>query len=405
VWEIAVILDDLDPQRRSTDVRRSHDATAAIDEVDVEEHGVEIVVDDDVDTDDDDGEWLGGLRRLGLVPADWVPAPMRARTAVEPGGVAVLDAAVAELVEASWAPSTRHAYEKDWADFAVWCSVRGFDPDTAVADDVARYVADLVGRGLALATIRRRLAAIAFAFRTMSRPSPTRDPLVERVVAGVSRVRGTGQRKAAPLLLDQLRQIVTYLTVTATKRTAVRHRRDRALLLVGWAAALRREELVALNVDDLVFDGDPHSLDPVTAGGMVVRKKRSKTSQTAEAWVPVPFSQHHWGSCPVRTALTYSRQQGTGPLFCALDQRSRGKRLTVDAVNLIIKRHVAGALGENPDLYSGHSLRAGFVTEARARGLPDPEIARVTLHRRLQSLQTYDRPTDLLRAAPRGEWW
>jgi integrase len=166
----------------------------------------------------------------------------------------------------AWAPATVAAYDDDWNRFATWCyTVAGLDePLDATDHHVADYIATLVCDQLAYATIRRRLAGITFAFDIVGRHRPpTRSPLVRRVMRGAARTLGTTQRRARPLTLDELRQIITRLPIVrhSTHRSIIE--RDRLLLGLGWAAALRAGELVALDADDLTFDGPP--CDPTSA--------------------------------------------------------------------------------------------------------------------------------------------
>ena len=342
---------------------------------------------------DDDGEWLGSLRRAGL--------PVRPEVSSRPG--VVVEDGVAALVGESWAASTRRAYESSWLRFGAWCYVRGLDdPLDAGETEVAAWVAAHVEQGLTAAYLRRQLAALANAFELAGRPSPTRHPLVKRTVAGAHRRLGTTQHRAPPLGLDELRRVVTTMwVVDGRPHSHPAVRRDRALLLLGWAAALRASELVALDVADVAFDGDP---DGGGDGGLLVRVRRSKTDVNAGgAHVAVPYARH-LVSCPVRATMLLARERRTGALFRRIDRHGRiGGRLSPEAVTDLLRRRLAD-LGEiDPALYSSHSLRAGFVTEMRARSVPDHLIARHTRHRDLRMLEVYDRPTDLFRRPrPRG---
>ncbi len=105
--------------------------------------------------------------------------------------------------------------------------------------------------------------------------------------------------------------------------------------------------------------------------------------------------------------MLIARERRTGPLFRSIDRHGRtGGRLSADAVSLIVRRHVGAVLGVDPGLYSGHSLRAGFVTEMRALGVPAHLIMRQTGHTDPRMLTTYDRPGDLFTEPPlAGEWW
>ena len=358
-----------------------------------------------IDDDNDEGEWLDGLRAAGL--------PVRAEPLLRPDPMivarmldsAVIDSGVRQLVAGALARSTITAYERDWQRFGGWCAFYRVDPIDADPAMVAGWIAELVARGLTPATLYRRLAAIAYAFDLAGRPSPTADRLVRKTIAGARRRLGTAPRRAIPLTLDELRRIVAAIAIiTGHPYTHPIVQRDRTLLLVGWAAALRRSELVNLDTSDLAFEGDP---DTGTTGGMLITIRTSKTDQTRTgAAIAVPWSQH-LHSCPVRAAMRLARTRRPGPLFVAIDRHGNpGRRLTPAAVNVMIKRYVHTVLQTDPTDYTGHSLRAGFVTEARAHRVPDMLIARHTRHKDLRMLNVYDWPTDLFNdPALAGEWW
>ena len=114
--------------------------------------------------------------------------------------------------------------------------------------------------------------------------------------------------------------------------------RDRALLLLGFAAALRRSELVALDVSDLEFDA---------ARGLLVTVRRSKADQEQEgARVAVPYALEP-ERCAVRALRRYLDAAAIhrGPVF---RQVRRGdhltdRRLSDQSVALIVKRRTQAA--------------------------------------------------------------
>jgi integrase len=372
------------------------------------------VTDDERHGEDDEAGWLEGLRRAGLP----VREPARAAFAVgeralSPGLRQLLDEAspaastgLRQLVAESLAPATRTAYERDWADFDLWCRVHDLDETLdATPLAVGEYVNELVRDRKAISTIRRRLAAIRFAFTLAGRPPPTTDPLITTALAGAQRLLGTTTVQAAPLRLDEVRAIVLGLPIVAPNRPTMR--RDQLLVALGWAGALRSAELVALDVDDLHVVGDPNDGD----GGLLIRIRAGKGACGQVEHVAVPFSQQ-WSTCPVRRALAYLRPLRAGPLFRHIDRHGHThRRLTARSVTDVVRRAVLEALQLDPAPYTSHSLRAGFVTEARARDVPDDLIARHTRHarpgqRRGGILHVYDRPTDLLeRPALQSAWW
>jgi integrase len=215
---------------------------------------------------------------------------------------------------------------------------------------------------------------------------------------------GRGTRQAAPLLLDEMRAIVTGLPIVAPNRPTMR--RDQLLVALGWASALRASELVGLDVEDLSVVGDPEFGD----GGLLIRVRHAKGADRVE-WVAVPFAAQ-WAACPVRRTIAYLRGIRSGPVFRHVDRHGKAhRRLSARAVTDAVRQALREALQLDPGGYSSHSLRAGFVTEARSRNVPDDLIARHTRHakpgrRRGGILNVDDRPADLFeRPALEPSWW
>lgn len=309
-----------------------------------------------------------------------------------------------DLSARAWAPTTVAAYHDDWNRFATWCRTHTGLDDPLDADDhhIADYIATLVRDQLAIATIRRRLAGITFAFDIVGRQQPpTRSPLVRRVMRGAARTLGTSQRRARPLTLDELRQVITDLPTVRRDTPRPIVERDRLLLGLGWTAALRAGELVALDANDLTFDGPP--CDPEAA--MTVWLHRSKTDQDGRGdFVIVPYSTHD-ATCPAGLARHAVCELRTGPLFRHIDRHGTAHgRLAAAAVSRIVKNAVTDVLHRDPAPYSSHSLRAGFITEARRHGMSDHLIAVQTRHRTDRMLDIYDRPDPIAATLRSREW-
>jgi site-specific recombinase XerD len=283
--------------------------------------------------------------------------------------------------DASLAPATRRAYERDWRLFATWCSARGLHAIPAEPASVAAFLAAEADRGFRAVTIGRRAAAIAAAHRAQDQPNPCDSGAVAAVMSGIRREHGTKPlRRAAPLELDPLQRLIEPIEIATLAGL-----RDRALLLLGFAAAMRRSELVALDVEDLEFDA---------ARGLKLTIGKSKTDQErAGAQVAVPYARAS-NRCAVRALQTWLETAGIhrGPVF---RQMRRGdtltdRRLSDQSVALIVKRRAQTA-GLPPTLLSGHSLRAGYATEAAAAGVEERKIANVTRHKNLPVLRGYIR--------------
>jgi site-specific recombinase XerD len=282
---------------------------------------------------------------------------------------------------ASRAPNTVRAYRADWAHFTTWCAARGVDALPALPATVSLYLADLAATHRP-STIGRRLVALAQAHKAAGHPSPTANEAVRLVHAGIRRTHRTAPRQVRPLVTEDIRRLV------ATCGTDVAGVRDRALLLVGFAGALRRSELVALDADDA----------ETTVDGVILALRRSKTDQEAAGRkVGLPYGSK-LATCPVRSLASWLDMTAIsgGPLFRPVDRHGNvgAGPLSDRAVALIIKRRAAAA-GIEPDGVSGHSLRAGLATAAAAAGVSERAIAATTGHQSMAVLRGYIREGNL----------
>ena len=280
-----------------------------------------------------------------------------------------------DFVAASRAENTTRVYRTGWAQFTAWCDEHRVIALPAGAETVALYVADLA-KGAKPATIDSRLAAISAAHRAAGHESPTKEEPVRLVRRGVRRTLGTAQRQVRPVTVPDLR---TMLQGLGTDPAGCR---DRALLLLGFAGALRRSELVGLDVDDMTEGTD----------GLTVHLRRSKTDQEGTGrTVGIPFGSNPV-TCPVRAWLAWLEGSGIteGAAFRPVDRHGHigATRLSAPAVALVLKRHASRA-GLDPGEVAGHSLRAGLATSAAAAGVPERVIADQTGHRGTAMLRRY----------------
>lgn len=302
--------------------------------------------------------------------------------AVQPAAQAVAtalqDAAgrAAGYARAAHAPSTQRAYQTDWRDFSGWCEAMGQAALPATPITVGSYLADRAA-ARSVATVSRRLAAISTAHRLAGHHLDTRHPAIRAVIQGIRRTHGIAPRKANPLGTSALRAL---LATCGT--TSLIDRRDRALLLLGLASALRRSELAALTVADLAF----------VAEGVKLAIGHSKTDQEA-AGQTVGVVATSSETCPVEALRTWLEAASIteGAVFRAVNRHGRiAARLSDRAIALIVKRRAAVA-GVDPKGYSAHSLRAGCATEAASRGVEERDIGRHTRHRSIAVLRGYIR--------------
>lgn len=290
--------------------------------------------------------------------------------------------AARDYVKAAKAPNTRRAYHTQWTLFARWCERRGRAALPTESATLALYLADRARRGRKVATLSLALSAIRAAHRDANFPDPADTVEVRTVWEGIRRTHGTAQRRAAPLSAGDIAKISAKLR-SGTPRTA----RDRAMILVGFAGAFRRSELVALDVADLTFK---------PAHGLVVRVKRSKTDQNAAgADVAIPFGSNS-SLCPVQALRAWLAAGSVteGPVFRSIDRHGNlGGRLDGRDVARIVKA-AAERAGLDATLVSGHSLRAGLATSAALAGKSDRAIMAQGRWRSRAMMDRYVRSAD-----------
>jgi integrase len=321
------------------------------------------------------------------VAAAAVAAALPAPTA---SGQAALAAAQA-LAKKATAPATLRAYKADWTHFSQWCAAHGFIPVPAAPATVGAYLASLA-ESHAPTTIRRRLSALGKMHRFNDLPWNPAHRDIQGPLQGVLRTHGRPVRKAAALTLTLLRQILL------TCDQSARGRRDRALLLFGFAGALRRSELVALRVEDVA----------VVAGGLRLRINRGKTDQAGQgAEIGLPRGRFV-ETCPVRAFEAWQAvaKRRAGPLFRKISTGDGigDTALHPDAVRRILAHRVrmAGLVEHGFERLSAHALRVGFITEAYDKGVRDEDIMRHTRHRDFRTMRGYVQRAGLVSESPAG---
>lgn len=288
-----------------------------------------------------------------------------------------LDTRARDYALAEKAEATRLAYRSDLALFAAWCDTRGVAAVRASPASVANYLTHLADAGLSAATVSRRAAAIAYAHKLAGFEPPTNAETVRATLRGIRRTLGTEPDRKAPATADVMGELLAQVP-----RETLLGLRDRALLLVGFAAALRRSELVGLDVADLDFARE----------GLWLRLGKSKTDQEgAGTTVPVPNGAKLKPVAALKGWLEAAALT-EGAVFRRIRRGDRlgAERLSAAAVAEIVKRY-AGPAGLAIEDFAGHSLRAGFATEALATGADIFKVMDQTRHRKIETLKIYDR--------------
>lgn len=302
-----------------------------------------------------------------------------------------LQSAVAEhrssLEARALAPRTRTAYQKDLRHFSDWLGSHGIDitnldtparAETAllVYLDVHLYHADPTRR-LLPSTMERRLSGLRHQFKVRNIPWPGDDEHLRLAVKVARRELGRPPQRAAPISVSLLRQMVSSCP------RSPKGLRDRALLLVGFCAGLRRSELVSMDWQDVDFE-------PEGARLLLPRSKSDQVASGRQIYLPLG---RHADTCPV-SALRSWRQLPPSrerPVFTSVSRSGTisDSRLTPDVVDRLV-RHYA-FLAQPGARYSAHSLRAGLATAAAQAGADDRTIMATTGHRSRSTLDDYVR--------------
>lgn len=310
----------------------------------------------------------------------------------------IAEDAAALYARGSRAAATWRAYESDWRIFATWCQSVAQPALPASPHTVALFLAAQARLGHAPTTLDRRRAAIRLMHVGAKVPSPHDALEVDEVLRGIRRAWKQPPRQKAPAVDAEVQRLVD--AVEPQTRQGLR---DRALVLVGFAGALRRSELVAFDVEHL--EQRPQ--------GLTLKIASSKTDQEGEgqkiALPRVPDSPY----CPVQAVLDWLvvAEIGSGAIFRRMHRGDAvGKdRLTDQSVALVIKR-LALRVGLDPERYAGHSLRSGFLTSAARARANIFKMADQSRHKSLDVLREYVRDADafedhaggtLLQASPR----
>jgi integrase len=294
--------------------------------------------------------------------------------------------------DAADAPATLRAYGTDLANYQAWCDRHGFVAVPATPEVVGAYLA-AAGEGYAMPTLRRRVAAIARACGVAGHPLDTKHPAIRETLRGIGRKHGSPSRRAAAITTADVRSLCRACGPDLAGA------RDRVLFLLGFAGALRRSELVGLDVEHVRWTG----------GGLKLLIERSKTDAQGEgAEIAIPRGRAD-DTCPVTALKTWLELSDitAGPLFRKVNRGGvvERARLTTDAVRQILLKRAAetGLKGTLAEPLSPHGLRAGFVTTAYRNGVPDEEIMGHTRHRSLTTMRSYIRRAKLSRESPAGK--
>jgi len=282
------------------------------------------------------------------------------------------------------APNTVAGYAEDWKMFSAWCDQVGRTSLPATAETLSLYLTEILCEGRKVTTAVRRVSGVQHMHRSSCHPSPVTGD-IWALLSGARRLLRERPRQKDPLTVDQLRTISRMLARDGTALAI----RNRAIIVVGLASALRRASLVELLVSDVEF----------TEEGAVIHVRYEKQDQEGRGrFIGLPLGQHP-DTCPVACLKDWLAHRGLadGALFRPSQGKNRSGHLEPEQIGRIVKRCVA-RIGLDPAKYGGHSLRSGFVTAAGEAGAGELLIAAQTGHRSMEILRQYFRRRNLFRA-------
>lgn len=292
--------------------------------------------------------------------------------------VVLPSAKVNHYTQAALTDNTNRSYRADLAHFRTH---GGTIPTTEV--QLAEYLASFAD-SLAVATLQHRLIAIHRAHIEAGFQSPAMGALVKRTMQGIRRTKGTTQRRVTALVKDDIIELV----LIAEKRKPMKAARDMALILVGFAGAFRRSELVSIRREDIT----------TFEHGVEIHIRRTKTQQEKGHTVFIPCATS--SRCPVKALEMWLSLSGIeqGAVFRPINRHDRiagTQALTPQSVALVLKEAVSHTKGSNKaKSVAGHSLRAGYCTEAANLGIATHIIMQQTGHRSSATLAKYIRPLE-----------
>ena len=233
-----------------------------------------------------------------------------------------------------------------------------------------------------------QLSSISQAHRLAGYELNRKHPAIQETWKGIKNTHGIAQTRKEPILVEDLRTMTQGISNEKGK-PSLAGMRDKALLILGFAGAFRRAELVSINIEDLKLVRD----------GYIVTLRRSKTDQQgAGREVAIPYGANPL-TCPVRALQDWidAAKITSGAVFRPINRHDQIglKALTPYAVALIVKRSIPDR--EKAFSFSGHSLRAGFATTAAIAGVPEYAIMKQTGHKRSDTLKKYIRAGNLWR--------
>jgi len=319
-----------------------------------------------------------------LVPkVDYILSPLK-------NALASMDIRSNEILREFSADNTERAFNGDLVYWQAWLSAVGFDFESPVSIDHVKLFAIQHVEGIPqeidkklvdqrykqslgphkISTIKRRLASLSVALDLEKLPNPTKEKELRRIIEKLSKKHGESSKKGKAITRDIL------LAILDTCRDSLLDSRDRAVILFGWASGgRRRSEIADAELKDLQELGED----------FIYCLPRSKTDQEGKG-----------RNLPVKGMAALALKQWfqkagivEGKIFRSVGKSGKvGEKLTPVDINRIVKRRCKMA-GYDPTLYSAHSLRSGFITEAGRQRCPLGDVMELSTHKSVSIAMGY----------------
>jgi len=298
----------------------------------------------------------------------------------------LLAAEQTKLQRALLSKNTQTGYAYDWSLFTRFCARVNREPLPATVETLSLYLTDQLTEGKKISTAVRRTSAITHMHRTSGLDTPVTGE-IRVLLKGAKRIRGEQPREMRPLAIEDLRKISRILSKRATAIDC----RNRAILVLGFASALRRESLAALELSDVEYCDQ----------GLVLKIRREKQDQEGRGrYIGLPFGKRA-ATCPVRSLAAWMKHRGTEPGALFTHIPCDGRPISGETIGRMVKTSVE-LIGLDSREYCGHSLRSGFITAAGEAGIPLLVIGAHSGHRSLSTLKRYFRRTEIWKENPSG---
>jgi len=285
----------------------------------------------------------------------------------------------------SKADNTRRAYKSDWNDFKTYCDSLQLAALPAAPETVILYLTHLADSGKKYSTLKRRIATISQAHKLAKHPSPITDQMKE-VLKGIKNTNGAKKDQKKALTFPEISQLVQIIPDTLNGK------RDKAMILLGYAGFLRRSELCDLKAEQLEF----------VKQGVIINLGKTKTGDNDTVFIERGIFSVY---CPIENLKTWLAASGveSGFIFPSIQKGGKVQSESISTHNFVkILKRYSDKAGIDPTKIGGHSLRAGGATQASLNKAGDTDIKN---HGRWKSqeYQTYIRKADMFKNNPSGK--